>query len=77
MSHDTIIGARYMDTMFNSEFVIAGLRIDTDSDIPDTDEIIVTLEYEDRPEQRLVEMSLDDFETLEDVYITHVPEHAQ
>jgi hypothetical protein len=77
MPHDAIIGARYMDTVFNSEFAIVGVRTDTDSEVPDTDEIIVTLEYEDRPDDRLVEIGLDEFQTLDGIYVTHVPEHAQ
>jgi hypothetical protein len=66
-----------MDTAFNSEFAIVTIRAETDADVPDPDEITVMLEYEDRPDKRLVEMSLDEFQHLDGIYVTHVPEYAQ
>lgn len=77
MPHDAIIGARYMDTVFNSEFAIVTVRSEAEGEIPDNDEIVVVLEYADRPAGRLVEHDLETFKDLDGVYLTHVPDHAQ
>lgn len=66
-----------MDTVFNSEFVIVTVRAETEQTVPEIDEITVMLEYESRPDNRLVEMPLDEFQNLDGIYVTHVPKHAQ
>lgn len=77
MTHDAIVGARYMDTVFNSEFVIVAVEADRDDGLPDPEDISVMLEYEDHDYDRIVTVDLDTFRDLDDIYVVDVPEHAQ
>lgn len=71
--HDAIVGARYMDTVFNSEFTIVAVRADTDSDIASEDEITVVLDYDEQFEDP-VERPLSEFKDQSGTYLIKVPD---
>lgn len=78
MTHDAIVGARYMDTVFNSQFVVIAVEADENTDTPpEASDITVVMEYEDRETGRIQTTDLDAFQSLEDIYVVDVPAHAQ
>jgi len=75
MPHDAIIGARYMDTVFDSEFTIVEVRAETDEDIASEDEVIVVLDYDETFEDP-IERPLSEFRRETGINVVSVPDHA-
>jgi len=73
MPHDAIVGARFMDTVFSSEFTIIEVRAETDEDVADEDDIIVVLDYEEEFDDP-VERPLNEFREQTGTYVIEVPD---
>lgn len=76
MPHDAIVGARFMDTVFSSEFTIIEVRADTDDDIADPEDIVVVLDYEEKFDDP-VERPLAEFREQSGMYVIEVPEYVK
>jgi hypothetical protein len=73
MPHDAIVGARFMDTVFSSEFTIIEVRAETDEDVADEEDIVVVLDYEEQFDDP-VERPLNEFREQSGTYVIEVPD---
>jgi len=73
MPHDAIVGARFMDTVFSSEFTIIEVRAETSEDVADEEDIVVVLDYEEQFDDP-VERPLDEFREQSGTYVIEVPD---
>lgn len=71
---DAIIGARYMDTVFDSEFTIVAVRAETDDGVADEDDIIVVMDYDTFDGTSEVPLSV--FRDEAGIEVIDIPEHA-
>lgn len=75
MTHDAIVGARFMDTVFSTEFTVQAVKATTDDDLPDDDDIVVVLDYDEQFDDP-IEVPLPEFRHKSGIYVTEVPDHA-
>lgn len=73
MPHDAVVGARFMDTVFSSEFTVIEVRAETDEDVADEEDIVVVLDYEEQFDDP-VERPLDEFRDQSGTYVIEVPD---
>lgn len=71
MTLDAIVGARYNDEMFESEFTVTEVYAESDSEIADEDEIYVVMQYDIFDVD--ITVSLDAFRDNTQISVIEVP----
>jgi len=73
MPHDAVVGARFMDTVFSSEFTVIEVRAETDDDVAAEEDIVVVLDYDEQFDDP-VERPLSEFREQSGTYLIEVPD---
>lgn len=75
MKRDAIIGARYEDSVFDSEFTITEIRAETDEPVASEEDVVVIMDYEVM--EGTTAVSLDTFRSESGITLIDLPPHMK